>query len=70
MMMLNDLLRDQSGAAAVQHALVIGVVTLAVLAGSLALRGPLFDLYDSIGIQANGALVAQPAAEDQGQSEG
>ncbi|MGI9419203.1 MAG: hypothetical protein ACR2RA_15340 [Geminicoccaceae bacterium] len=70
MTLLGILLRDQTGAAAVQHALVIGVVTLAVLAGSLALRGPLFDLYDTMGSQAGGALVAQPAIEGQGGNEG
>lgn len=65
MTLLESLLRDESGVAAVQHALVIGVVTLAVLAGSLALRGPLANLYDGMANQANGALVAQPAGEDQ-----
>ena len=70
MTLLNDLLRDQTGAAAIQYALVIGVLTVAVLAGSLALRGPLIDLYDGMATEANGALAGQPAAGSEPGSEG
>ena len=57
-----DILSDQEGIAAIQYALVAGVLSLAVLAGSLALREPIIDLYDGMANQANDALVVQPAA--------
>ncbi|MEM7044670.1 MAG: Flp family type IVb pilin [Pseudomonadota bacterium] len=53
---------DQRGAAAVQYALVAGVLSLVVLAGSLAMRGSIVDLYDTMAAQANDALQVEPAA--------
>ena len=62
MLSIEELLSDEEGVAAVQYALVAGVLCLAVLAGSLALREPIIDLYDGMASQANGALAVQPAA--------
>lgn len=62
MVSLNSLYRDQEGAAAVQYALVVGVLSVVVLAGCLALRAPLIELYDDMGDQANDALMVEPAA--------
>ena len=56
-----EILSDQKGVAAVQYALVAGVLSLVVLAGSLALREPVIDLYDGMANQANGALAVQPS---------
>ncbi|MGI9511044.1 MAG: hypothetical protein ACR2QJ_17025 [Geminicoccaceae bacterium] len=62
MISLEDFLYDQTGVAAIQYALVAGVLSLAVLAGSLALREPLINMYDGMANQANDALLVQPAA--------
>lgn len=51
------LLRDQQGATAIQYAMVVGVVAVAVLIGSLALRGEIITLYDGVGEQAGEALT-------------
>lgn len=59
---LKSLICDQEGVAAIQYALVAGVLSLVVLAGSLALREPIIDLYDDMANQANDALAVQPAA--------
>lgn len=61
MALLKGFFCDQEGAAAIQYALVAGVLTLVVLAGSLALREPLIDLYAQMSDQANGALTGQSA---------
>lgn len=61
MILSENLLHDQKGAAAIQHALVAAVVSLTVLAGSLALREPVIDLYDGMGNQANAALTGEAA---------
>ena len=62
MTLLSDLLGDQRGTAAIQHALVAGVVSLAVLLGSLSLREPVLDLYAEMSGQANSALTGQQSA--------
>lgn len=59
MTLLKDFFYDQEGAAAVQYAVVAGVLTLVVMAGSLALREPLIDLYDLILSEAGVALTGQ-----------
>jgi len=61
MISLKNLLTDQKGTAAIQYALVAGVMSLAVLAGSLALRGSVIDLYDGMVTSASSALTGQPA---------
>lgn len=58
---IRNFLTDQQGTAAIQYALVAGVMSLAVLAGSLALRGSIIDLYDGMVTTASGALTGQPA---------
>ncbi|NJO38677.1 MAG: hypothetical protein HC871_15065 [Rhizobiales bacterium] len=63
MVWLKGIGSDQHGAAAVQYSLVAGVMSLAVLAGSLALRTQVIDLYDVMAKQANAALTVEPAAE-------
>jgi Flp pilus assembly pilin Flp len=55
-------LDDENGDAAIQYALVAFVLGLVVLAGSLALREPLVDLYASVGDQTNDVLAVEPAA--------
>ncbi|MGI9493971.1 MAG: Flp family type IVb pilin [Geminicoccaceae bacterium] len=50
--------RDQNGATALQYALIAGVLSVAVLAGSLMLRGEIIALYEGMGEQANQALSA------------
>lgn len=62
MVLLKGFFHDQEGAAAVQYAVVAGILTLVVLAGCLALRVPLIDLYDLILSQAGDALTGQSAA--------
>jgi Flp pilus assembly pilin Flp len=57
---IKALLRDQHGATAVQYAMIAGVLSVAVLAGSLALRGELIDLYQGMSVQANEALGGNP----------
>ena len=59
---LKSLFGNQGGVAAIQYALVAGVLSLVVLAGSLALRGSVIDLYDDMASQANDALAVEPAA--------
>ncbi|MGI9505364.1 MAG: hypothetical protein ACR2RE_20185 [Geminicoccaceae bacterium] len=56
MILLKSLVSDQNGTSAIQYAFVAGILGLAVLAGSLALRGSIIDLYDGMADQANGAL--------------
>lgn len=68
--MFDRFLVDQNGAAAIQYAVVAGVLTLAVLAGSLALRGSVTDLYQGMASQANEALDVQPAAGPSSQPAG
>ena len=59
---LKRMLCDQEGTAAIQYALVAGVLCLVVFAGSLALRESIIDLYGDMASQANDALGVQPAA--------
>ena len=58
--LINVLVRDQHGTTAIQYALIAGVLSVAVLAGSLALRGQLVDFYHGMSVQANEALGANP----------
>ena len=58
MRLLDILYRDEHGASALQYALIAGVLSIAVLAGSLALRGEIIALYEGMGQQANQALSA------------
>ena len=48
--------RDQNGTTALQYGLIAGVLSVAVLAGSLMLRGEIIALYEGMGEQANQAL--------------
>jgi Flp pilus assembly pilin Flp len=59
---LQWLIHDQSGDSAIQYALVAGILSVIVLAGSLALREPIIDLYTQVGDKAGAALKAEPAA--------
>ncbi|MGI9435522.1 MAG: Flp family type IVb pilin [Geminicoccaceae bacterium] len=59
MSVVGDLYRDQDGATAIQYALIAGVVVLALLVGSLALRGSLASLYQGIGDQAIPVLAGE-----------
>ncbi|MGI9486039.1 MAG: hypothetical protein ACR2RF_09210 [Geminicoccaceae bacterium] len=63
MILLGDLFYDQKGDAAIQYALVAGILSLAVLVGSLTLREQVVDLYTQMSSQANGALAGQPTAD-------
>jgi len=54
-------MKNEKGNAAIQHALVAAVMTLAVLAGSLALRGSVVDVYNVMVASANQALTNQAA---------
>jgi len=54
-------LDDDHGDAAIQYALVAALVSLVVLAGSLAVREPLVDIYTDVGDQTHDVLVAAPA---------
>lgn len=56
MNLLDALFRDQHGTTAIQYALIAGVLSVAVLAGSFALRGELIDLYQGMAVEANDAL--------------
>lgn len=58
MHLLKALSDDQHGTTAIQYALIAGVLSVAVLAGSLALRGEITALYEGMGEQANQALSA------------
>ncbi|MEM9625491.1 MAG: hypothetical protein AAGA21_04600 [Pseudomonadota bacterium] len=58
----SDFFADQKGVAAIQYALVAGVVSLAVLLGSLSLREPVLDLYAEMSGQAGEALTGQQSA--------
>ena len=49
---------DENGTTAIQYALIAGVLSVAVLAGSLALKGEIITLYEGMGDQANEALGA------------
>jgi Flp pilus assembly pilin Flp len=51
---------DQRGAAAIQYALIAGVLSVAVLSACFALRGELVDLYQGMSVQANQALGGNP----------
>lgn len=53
----DNILRHQGGGAAVQYALVAALVSMAILTGTLAMRGSLIDLYQAVGTQASQALV-------------
>lgn len=55
---LKALFDDQNGTTAIQYALIAGVLSVAVLAGSLALRGEITTLYEGMGDQANQALAS------------
>lgn len=63
MITLKGFFHDQQGAAAIQYALVAGILSLAVLLGGFALREQVVDLYTQMSNQANGALAGQPAAQ-------
>ncbi|MGI9452247.1 MAG: Flp family type IVb pilin [Geminicoccaceae bacterium] len=58
MKLFDALYRDEHGATALQYALIAGVLSIAVLAGSLALRSEIIALYEGMGQQANQALSA------------
>ena len=70
MTLFRDFFCDQQGAAAVQYALVAAVLSVAVLAGSLALREPVIDLYTTMTDQASRALTGQEAGEPASELEG
>jgi Flp pilus assembly pilin Flp len=57
MIAINKLIYHQGGTTAVQYALVAGLLSAAILIGSLALRGSLIDLYEGVGERAGEALV-------------
>lgn len=59
---LQRLVHDQAGDSAVQYALVAGILSVIVLAGSLALREPIIDLYTDMGDKAGEALSVEPTA--------
>ena len=61
MAVINAFFFHQGGAAAVQYALVAGILSLAILAGSLLMRESLISLYEGVGEQTSEALVASPA---------
>lgn len=63
--MIQNFLHDQRGAAAIQYALVAGVLSVVVLVSVVAMREPLTQIYESVGEQATEALNAAPSAEDQ-----
>ncbi len=56
MNVIDALAHDQHGTTAIQYALIAGILSVAVLAGSLVLRGELITLYEGVGEQANEAL--------------
>lgn len=56
MSLLNAFFNDRRGTTAIQYALIAGVLSVAVLAGSLALRGEIIALYEGVGEQAGEAL--------------
>lgn len=70
MNLFDSFARDQKGTTAIQYALIAGVLSLAVLTGSLALRGSTIDLYDSMANEANGALISAAVAQPQAEAEG
>ena len=70
MIWLKDLFCDQEGAAAIQYALVAGILSLAVLTGGLMLRESVVDLYTQMSSQTNDALSGQPAAEPSSEKKG
>lgn len=53
---------DQHGTTAVEYAMIAAVLSVAVLAGSLALRGEIITLYEGVGEQAGEALDTAPKA--------
>jgi Flp pilus assembly pilin Flp len=59
---LRCLISDQAGDSAIQYALVAGILSVIVLAGSLALREPILNLYTDVGDKAGNALSAETAA--------
>ncbi len=63
MAFLHCLIRNQNGDSAIQYALVAGILSVIVLAGSLALREPIIDLYTGISDEAGNALSVEPAAK-------
>ncbi len=56
MKLIKTISRDENGTTAIQYALIAGVLSVAVLAGSLALRGEITTLYEGMGEQASEAL--------------
>jgi len=58
MSLINAVRRDENGTTAIQYALIAGVLSVAVLVGSLALRGEIIALYNGMGEQAGEALSA------------
>ncbi len=58
--MIKSLFCDQRGATAVEYAMIAAVLSVAVLAGSLALRGEIITLYQGVGEQAGETLAPTP----------
>ena len=47
--LLQRFLRDRSGASAIEYALVAGLISVAIVAGALALGGALDNTYQDLG---------------------
>jgi len=45
---IRDMIRDESGATAIEYALILGLVTLAIVGSINDLRGSIENMYDVI----------------------
>ena len=54
--MINRLIRDESGATAIEYGLIAGLVAVAIIAALTALGGSLTDLFTSVSDELDGAV--------------
>ncbi len=56
MIAIRKFLRDESGATAIEYALIAALISLAVTTGALAVGGSLSNLYNLIGSKVTTAI--------------
>jgi pilus assembly protein Flp/PilA len=47
---LCDFIRDESGATAIEYALIAGIVSLAIVGGLTAIKPSLVSMFESVGV--------------------
>ena len=53
---INNLIKDESGATAIEYGLIAGLVAVAIIAALTALGTSLTDLFSSVSDELNGAV--------------